>query len=612
MKYSKQKGTFMNTNVKITKLRRLCVLIVMFVLVGSVIYAADLNEIAKKLVGGSGEDEKVATATEVEPVSSEVEAEESEAETDNEGSGLGHVLVKLSGLPTAKPVSEADPTPSNEDPEEKVILDIYQKLSIKVDLDFRETPIEDVIRIMTKQADIDFVKNPSVTGVVTATLTGVPCGEALTNILSVHGYGFVTTSMMIRIVPKSEMITQQATLQSKIYRITYADAGDVTDALTTFLSGAGKIAYNKGSNNIIVTDTESQIKIIDEFMIEIDRIQPQVMVEAQIYDVSMRSGIDLGVEWYAGSKTNYNGDPISEFPDGSKSITNAHVQGSFNGATNLTTNVASAVRFGILNDNIDMAMMIRAEEEEASAELLANPKVLVLDNNEAEIKIISEIPYQTFGESAEGGAMTVTEFKEVGVSLRVTPHITRGGMIRLELNPSFSVKVDDVNIAIPGSINTSTQPVVDKRVAETTMMVKNNTTVVLGGMRKQNKTLQERKVPVLGDLPILGGLFKSTGESEFTSELVVFVTPRIVITPEMSAREGEVYDYTDFNSDLKELTTKMKSLEREWYEATEQREIEKFEQMSNDVNVDPDVLEMIEFTRLRRAEAEEEEESETP
>jgi type II secretory pathway component GspD/PulD (secretin) len=102
--------------------------------------------------------------------------------------------------------------------------------------------------------------------------------------------------MMIRIVPISEMITQQATLQSKIYRITYADAVEVTDALTTFLSSAGKIAYNKGTNNIIVTDTESQIKIIDEFMIEIDRIQPQVVVEAQIFDVSMRSGMDLGVE----------------------------------------------------------------------------------------------------------------------------------------------------------------------------------------------------------------------------------------------------------------------------------------------------------------------------
>ena len=106
----------------------------------------------------------------------------------------------------------------------------------------------------------------------------------------------------------------------------------------------------------------------------------------------------------------------------------------------MTQNVLGALRFGILNDSMVMDMVLRAEEEDVTAELLVNPKIMVLDNNEAEIKIISEIPYQTFGQSAEGGTMTVTEFKEVGVSLIVTPHITRGGMVRLELHPTFSVK----------------------------------------------------------------------------------------------------------------------------------------------------------------------------
>ena len=101
---------------------------------------------------------------------------------------------------------------------------------------------------------------------------------------------------------------------------------------------------------------------------------------------------------------------------------------------------------------------------------------------------------------------------------------------------------------------------------------------------------------------MLGGLFSFKGDDASTSELVVFITPRIVITPEMSAREQEIYDYTGFSDDLMALTTKIKSLEREWYDSTDERKRQKFEAMANDVNVDPDVLEMIEFTRLRKAE----------
>jgi len=168
----------------------------------------------------------------------------------------------------------------------------------------------------------------------------------------------------------------------------------------------------------------------------------------------------------------------------------------------------------------------------------------VLDNETADIKIVSEIPYQELQESALGGAIGTTAFREVGVELQVTPHLARRDrMVRLHLQPVFSVVTGEVQVAGIGV--TYPQPVVDRRQADTKLLVKHGRTVVLGGLRKKEVTKQINKIPILGDLPLAGSLFRFKGEDTVNSELLVFITPWIIDEPVMSEAEALTYKETE-------------------------------------------------------------------
>jgi type IV pilus assembly protein PilQ len=440
---------------------------------------------------------------------------------------------------------------------DKVVMSgIEQRLQKKVSVDFRDTPIDDVIKVLAEQANIDVIKSPDVTGTVTAKLTNVPLKEALDNILASHNYGYVISENMIRIAPAEQIAQRAEQLVSKIYRITYADVAEVEKALNKFKSAQGSLSSNVGTSNIIVTDTESKMKAIDTFIQEVDRVTPQILVEARIYDLTSKDRLDLGVEWQAGRNTTY-GAGTGGTSDGTGLISGVgtnptagkqspFISGLFNGTVSKSNDTKGVLRLGFLNDSVDIDTLLRAQSESIKAKLLANPRILVLDNQTAEIKIISQIPYQQLN---QGGGSSVafgtTEFKEVGVTLNVLPHVTRDGLIRLQLKPSFSVQTGTVNVGDASGAKYP-QPVVDKRDATTTLLIKDGQTVVLGGLRKKEVTKQTDKVPLLGDLPLFGALFRFEGQEAITSELVVFVTPRIINTPAMSETEMQNYKVTEF------------------------------------------------------------------
>ncbi len=429
--------------------------------------------------------------------------------------------------------------PQNQTKDKEVLTTLEQRLQKKISVDFRNTPIEDVIRIMAEQADVDIVKSPQVVGNVTATLTEVPLEEALSNILATHGYGYVATNNMIRIAPTDEITIKAEQLVNRIYRITYADVKGVENALKKFISARGSLSSNCGTSNIIVTDTESKIKAIDTFIEEIDRMTPQILVEAKIYDITTKDRLDLGVEWEAGRNTTFTGG-IGVNPSGE---TAPFVVSGFTGATENAESTTGALRFGWLNDHVDIDAIIRAQQEYVNATLLANPRILVLDNETATIKIVSEIPFQELTETSAGGSIGTTEFREVGVALKVTPHITRESMIRLQLQPEFSIDTGRTSTGGGGI----PQPVIDRRNAETTLLIKHGQTIVLGGLRKKDTTTQVNKVPFLGDLPLIGILFKFQGEETTNNELVVFITPLIVESPALSQIEAKQLEITDFD-----------------------------------------------------------------
>jgi len=435
--------------------------------------------------------------------------------------------------------------------ERQVLTPVEQKMQKLVSVDFRNTPMEDVIRILAQQADIDIVKSPSVTGNVTATLTNVPLGEALSNILAAHGYAYVADQHLIRVVTRAEVGEQLEALVSKVYQITYADVKDVENAIKKFLSPRGQISANPGTNNIIVTDTESKIKAIDTFILEIDRMTPQVLVEARIYDITSTENFDLGIAWQAGTNTQF--DSTTGAPTGDVNPFNVSKFASSAGKAN---SASGTIRFGWINEHYDIEAMIKAQKENIEAKLLANPRVLVLDNETANIEIVHEIPYQQLNQGLSTNQFGTIEFKEVGVKLKVTPHITREGMVRLNLRPEFSVQAEDVTVGSTlgvtgeGSSLPYKVPSIDKRTANTTLLVKDTQTVVLGGLRKKDVSKQVDKIPLLGDIPAIGWLFKFTAEKTIFSEIVVFVTPRIIskplMTEDMTCPEKRAYEGTQF------------------------------------------------------------------
>ncbi len=424
--------------------------------------------------------------------------------------------------------------------EKKELTAVEKKLLKVVSVNFQETPIDDVIKTLADQGQINIVKSPEISGLVTALIADVPLGEALGNILTAHGFGYVPTDNMIRIVPQIQIEVQKQAFISKVYRIVYADVAEVQKALTEYISATGSIAANPGTSNIIVTDTEDKIKAIDTFIVEIDRITPQVLVEVRIYDITSKDRFDFGVNWAAGTRTTFDEDGMA------LGITDTFIRGGINSDVNKASGSDSGIRFGILNGSIDIDAIIRAEQEEIAANLLANPRILVLDNELATFKSVSEIPYQKLQEASYGGSIGTTEFREVGVELTVTPHITRDEMIRLHVMPQFSVATGSVMVG--GFEITSPQPVVDTRTADTTLIIKNNQTIVLGGLRKKEVIKQVNKVPLLGDIPLLGALFRFEGKETVISELVVFITPRIVTEPVFSADELDAFKKTQIPS----------------------------------------------------------------
>jgi len=481
--------------------------------------------------------------------------------------------------------------------QQKILKTARQRLRTKITYSCTELPIENVLMDLAEQAKIDIVKSPKVTGNVTVKVTDVPLEEALSNILAAHDYTYIATESMIRVMPLSEITVAREQLVTRVYRITYADANEVAAALGSFVSQRGKVAFNKGTSHIIVTDTEGKIKGIDKFIEEIDLMTPQVLVEVRIYDITSSEGFELGSQWHAGrntplkTTTTRNLDVDSDFPTtlieevtitefsedrtdervgeergddidytdtrDEDSITTEttmreiplgtymdtateryttrrrkpFVGGSFDRETGGT------LSFSLLNDAVDIDLALSILHKEVEAKLLANPRILVLDNETANFEIIREIPYRELLQVAREDPMTYTEYKDVGVQLNVTPHIARDGMIRLRIKPEFGVVV---------GFNAEGAPTVDTRRANTVAMIKNGQTIAMSGLRKRETTKDISKVPLLGDLPLLGGLFKSETESVEINELVIFITTRIITEPVLSAVEKKQFDATEF------------------------------------------------------------------
>lgn len=439
-----------------------------------------------------------------------------------------------------------------------VLSDLEQRMQKVVCIDVNEVPIGTVMRQLADQVNVDLIMSPKVIGNVTVSLTEVSLDEALRCILNVHGADIILGENVIQILSRGEMPEIAERLVTQTFEIVYADVLQVVKALEKFKSPQGSVSSIEGTSHIIVTDTESKVRDITNLLSTIDRMTPQVLVEVRIYDITCKDNLDLGIDWYAGRRTNWNasGYPVNDDIIAEKggadtyigSRTDPSLEAGFIAGTNKTeASTQGYLRFGLLNDSIDINGILRAEKENIDAKLLANPRIMVVDNEEATFDIVTEHPYVERTITA-GSTTETVKFKNVGVKLVVTPHVAGNNMLRLKIAPEFSVLVTRVTVA------SSNVPVVDTRKVNTIALVRDGQAVVLGGLRKKETSMQVNKVPLLGDIPVLGNLFRFEGESTSNAELVVFITPHIITEPILTETEQKALDITEFSGPIPTTT----------------------------------------------------------
>jgi general secretion pathway protein D len=317
----------------------------------------------------------------------------------------------------------------------------------------------------------------------------------------------------------------------------YVKAEAVVEACRSVLSRegkegnkeTGKAASLKSGNQLVVSGTPQQLALVSKLIRQIDIPQPQVRIRALIYDISLEDMEELGLNWRSDGKFRQNRanepqsvlsiDTVTRVP-----FANSPVDG--------------AITFASLSRHFDITAVLNALRQANNSRLIADPSVAVLNNEQALMQIVQEVPYQELTQTSGGGNIGTTSFKEVGVKLQVTPQIADDGTIQMDVNPSFS--------RLAGFTPNTDQPIIDRREANTHVRVANGQTLVIGGLRQRSDNGLFLGVPYLEDHRWVGALFRSRSTTARESELVVFLTPEIIKADVHSgARDQAALDSSD-------------------------------------------------------------------
>lgn len=344
---------------------------------------------------------------------------------------------------------------------------------------------------------------------------------------------------MIKII-FSTLLTA-AFLAGNIPSLVYAQ--EVSNNIRTLLSSQGKVLYGDEPNSIIVIDYPENVKRVAEYLDVLDVAPRQVLIEARIVEVKLQKEHALGINWVVMADKGYI--PMGRFKTGGFTALgsppippqqNINFKPTFYPPAQTSTGQESPFTYAIFDDNINIVLRTLASALDTN--LLFAPKITTINNREAEIKVTQKLPWAEPEVSVEGtsGTITVTweiNFEEVGITLKVTPTITEDGNIMMVLSPEVSEKTSDYTLTVTQGTTSVpyTVPIIDKRSASTKVVVGDGQTLIIGGMIKDKITKGETKIPLIGDIPYLGYLFKSKKDTYDKTELLIFVSPK-VITPD--------------------------------------------------------------------------------
>lgn len=429
----------------------------------------------------------------------------------------------------------------------------------RIDLDLKDADIHNVLRLLADVGQVNVVTADNVSGTVTIRMRNVPWDQALDVVLQSKGLGMVRQGNMLRVAPLADLEKERemqlarraqevklAPIETRLIPVSYASAEDIQARARPLLSERGTIAVDQRTNVLIARDIAGNLNQIEELIRSLDTQTPQVLVEARIVEATSRYLRDVGIQWGGdGTFSAATGNPTGlAFPnsvgvvggasDGntptaglspfSNTVANPNFAVNLPAAVGTGSGGAIGLSFGSVDNTVNLAVRLSAAESSGLLRILSSPRILTLDNHEARIAQGTLIPFSQV--SAQG---VQTTFQEAKLQLLVQPHVTADGSV------SMHVKI---NRDEPDFNQTSARgdPTILKREAETELLVMDGHTAVIGGIYTRNTGRNLDQVPFFGDIPLLGLLFQRRRASDQRSELVIFLTPRIVNRAEALGR----------------------------------------------------------------------------
>jgi type IV pilus assembly protein PilQ len=406
-----------------------------------------------------------------------------------------------------------------------------------ISLNFQDIPVRTVLQIIADYNGFNLVTSDSVTGNITLRLDGTPWDQALDIVLKVRGLDKRMDGNILMIAPSDELAAREAKelqaqqqveqlepLISEFLPINYAKAADIAALLNnkeaTLLSARGNVAVDDRTNTLLVKDTATTIESVRRLLRRLDVPVKQVLIESRMVTVKDNVRDEIGLRW--GFSDQQNDRAWSGNAPGANNLAGGTVP-ALNDRWNVNlpvANPAGSIAFHVTKfaDGTLLDLELSALEQENKGEIIASPRITTANQKKARIEQGTEIPYL---EASSSGATTVT-FKKAVLSLEVTPQITPDNKIILDLEITQDTRGETV------STGNGPAQAIDTQRIQTQVLVDNGATVVLGGIYQQQMTNTTSKVPVFGDIPYLGNLFKRRNDFNEKTELLIFVTPKIL------------------------------------------------------------------------------------
>ncbi|WP_448546942.1 type IV pilus secretin PilQ [Thalassotalea fusca] len=403
-----------------------------------------------------------------------------------------------------------------------------------ISLNFQDISVRTVLQIIADYNGFNLVTSDTVSGNITLRLDGVPWDQALDIILKVRGLDKRMEGNILMVAPSDELAAREARelqakqqveelapLYSEFVQVNYAKAAEFASLIkseeNSILSPRGSVSVDERTNTLLIRDTAKSIEDIKRMVGVLDIPVRQVVIESRMVTVKDNINEELGIRW---GVTDTDGEYATSGSLGGANSANGGVTPSIDNRMNVNLPVqtpAGSIAFQVarLADGTILDLELSAMEKENKGEIIASPRITTANQKEAYIEQGVEIPYQ---EAASSGA-TATQFKKAVLSLTVTPHITPDNRIILDL----VVTQDTVSEVTNGQA-----PAIDTQRIGTQVLVNNGETIVLGGIYQQSIVNTVSKVPVLGDIPYFGWMFRNTNNFNEKKELLIFVTPRVV------------------------------------------------------------------------------------